>query len=131
MLPLLVLGGIIGAVVSAVQGGSWLSDKVDASNNSASVGGKGGKASATLATDAKTSPFAAALSAQVAGQSMPAGPPVAALPSSLPPSQNGTDYDALARMKAGLVAYNNIGEHHGNHTGQPPELGDSGSIIRS
>jgi hypothetical protein len=128
MLPLLVVGGIIGAVVSAVQGGSWLSDKVDASNNSASVGGK---ASATPATDTKTSPFAAALAAQVAGQSMPASPAVAPVSSIVPPSQYGTDYDALARMNAGLVAYNHIGEHHGNHTKQPPDVGGAGPVMRS
>ena len=47
----------------------------------------------------------------------------------MPPSQHGTDYDALARMKAGFAAYNHIGAHHGNHTEQPPvRLGDAGTV---
>ena len=37
------------------------------------------------------------------------------MPINMPPSQRGTDYDALARMKAGFAAYNHIGAHHGGH----------------
>ncbi len=117
MLPLLVVGGIIGAVVSAVQGGSWLSDKVDASSSSASVGGK---ASAKPATEAKASPFEAALAAQVAGQSVPVSAPA---PASVP-VLHGPDQDALARMNAGMVAYNHIGEHRSHHPKSQQGAGD-------
>jgi hypothetical protein len=30
---------------------------------------------------------------------------------------HSTQYDVLARMNAGIVAYNHIGERHGNHAG--------------
>ena len=128
MFPIAIIAGVIGAVVSGAQGASWLSKQVDSTNGAASVGGKG---EAQPQTDAKAAPFAAALAGQVAGQSVPASPAVAPVSSSMLPSQYGTDYDALARMKAGFVAYNHIGEHRGNHTKQPPEVGDAGPIMRS
>ena len=39
MLPLLVIGGVIGAVASIAKGGSWLSSQVSDANGSASAGG--------------------------------------------------------------------------------------------
>ncbi len=128
MFPIAIIAGVIGAVVSGGQGASWLSKRIDSTNGAASVGGKG---EAQPQADAKAAPFAAALAAQVAGQSMPASPAAAPVSSSMPLSQYGTDYDALARMKAGFVAYNHIGEHHGNHTKQPSEVGDGGSVTRA
>ena len=77
MLPLLALGGVIGAVMSAAKGVSWLSGQLDTTKTAASAGGK---AATTPETTAKMSQFAATLAAQVAGQSVPvsAAPPVAA-----------------------------------------------------
>jgi hypothetical protein len=109
----MVVGGIIGAVVSAIQGGSWLSDKIDAAH-AASAGGKSG---ATSQTAANTSPFEAALAAQAAGQSLPsttgglAAISSPTLSAAIVPATHGTDYDSLARMKAGIMAYSHIGEH--------------------
>ena len=68
MLPLLVIGGVIGAVMSAAKGASWLSDQLDSTKTTASAGGK---PATTPATAAKMSQFAATLAAQVAGQSVP------------------------------------------------------------
>ena len=121
MLPLIALAGVIGAVMSVAKGVAWASDQVDSTKGAASVGGKGGT---KTQIDAKSAPFADALAAQVAGQSMPATP--AATPmliNMLPP--HGTDYDALARMKAGFAAYNHIGAHHGDH---PKPADDSDQV---
>jgi len=117
MLPLAIVGGVLGAVVSAIQGASWLSDQIGPSN-ATSAGGKGApKAQA----DARNSPFEAALAAQVAGQTVPASanPVVAATAPAtvMAPPTHGTDYDALARMKAGVVAYSHVGEHRANQAG--------------
>jgi len=65
MLPLLVIGGVIGAIASIAKGGSWLSDQISGSDGSASAGGKGGL---TPLTEAQSSSFAATLAAQAAGQ---------------------------------------------------------------
>ena len=67
------------------------------------------------ATDAKATSFEAALAAQVAGQGLPTSPPAPAarVVAATPP--HGTDYDALARMKAGLFAYGQVGPHHDGH----------------
>jgi hypothetical protein len=133
MLPVLVVGGIIGAVVSAIQGYSWISDQIGPSN-AASVGGKDAPKSSAEAT---ASPFETTLAAQVAGQSVPATPDTVAAavtspdPSaSLLPMTHGTDYDALARMQAGITAYSHIGEHRSNHPGsaKPQGTAADGSI---
>jgi hypothetical protein len=123
MLPLIALAGVIGAVMSVAKGAAWASDQVDSTKGAASVGGKGG---AKTQIDAKSAPFADALAAQVAGQSMPASPAATPMPINLPPSQ-GTDYDALARMQAGLAAYNHIGAHHGDHP-KPADNSDGVAI---
>jgi len=130
MLPLLVVVGVIGAVVSAVQGGSWLSDQIDSSSN-------GGKASATPATEATASPFSAAIAAQVAGQTVPVSAPAPAnAPVSVPasasvPVLHGPDQDALARMKAGMVAYNHVGEHRNHHPKPVQGAGDNIQVAQS
>jgi hypothetical protein len=108
MFPLMIIGGVIGAVATAVKGGAWLSDQISATQSSASVGGK-------------PSPFEGALAAQAAGQTMPAGK-AALPPTALVQPTHGTDYDALARMNAGIVAYNHVGEHHGKHDAAPTGL---------
>jgi hypothetical protein len=113
MLPILVVGGVIGAVVSALQGASWISDQLGPSN-AASAGGKGAPKSSA---EAKTSPFETALAAAA----------------SLLPATHGTDYNALARMKAGITAYSHVGEHRANHPGSTKQQGAeaNGSISPS
>jgi hypothetical protein len=136
MLPLLVVGGVIGAVVSAIQGGSWLSDHLGAAGSAATAGGKG---EVTPQTQARLSSFEAALAAQAAGQTLPTGTATAA-PASGPTTSaaivsqtHGLDYDALARMKAGIMAYSHVGQHHGDHTGsaKPPGSADDEPVTRS
>ena len=135
MLPLMVVGGVIGAVVSAIQGASWLSDQIGPSN-AASAGGKGG---VQAQADAKISPFETALAAQVAGQTLPASTAGAVAPSSptlsagILPVTHSTDYDALARMNAGIAAYSHVGTHHSNHTGAAKSPGSvrDDPVIRS
>lgn len=114
MLPLVAIGGVIGAIVSVAKGASWLSDQINGTKNSGSAGGKAGP---TALSDAQASSFAATLAAQTAGQSVPASAPVATASIPVVPHVNATDYSTLDRVKAGVVAYSHIGEHHGNQAG--------------
>ena len=109
MLPLLAIGGVIGAVMSAAKGVSWLSGQLDPTKAAASAGGK---AATTPATSAKMSQFAATLAAQVAGQNVPVSAQTTA---SVPVQQHVTAYDTAARIKAGLAAYGQVGEHRTHH----------------
>jgi hypothetical protein len=59
------------------------------------------------------SQFAATLAAQVAGQNVPASPQTTA---SVPVQQQASAYDTASRIKAGLVAYGQIGEHRTHHS---------------
>jgi hypothetical protein len=134
MLPLMVVGGVIGAVVSAIQGASWLSDQLGPSN-AASVGGKGG---VQAQADAKASPFEATLTAQVAGQAVPASATSAVtlnsptLSADILPVTHSTDYAALARLNAGLAAYSHVGTRHGNHAGAAKQpAAHNEAVIRS
>jgi hypothetical protein len=128
MFPLLAIGGVIGAVMSAAKGASWLSDQLDATKNAASAGGK---SEARPATDAKAASFESALAAQVAGQTMPASAPSPSTQvTSVTAAQHGTDYDALGRMKAGIFAYSHVGEHHG-HQKSAPQGSDAPIVARS
>jgi hypothetical protein len=111
MLPLLAIGGVIGAVMSAAKGVSWLSGQLDSTKATASAGGK---AATTSATAAKTSQFAATLAAQVAGQNVPVSAQTTA--ANVPLQQHVTAYDTAARLKAGLVAYGQVGEHRTHHS---------------
>ncbi len=135
MFPLIAIGGAISAVASVIKGASWLSGKLGASQVAAS---SGGKPDAKQQAVARFSPFEAALTAQVAGQTLPGsgigtatakGP----TPSAAVPLIHGTDYDTLARMKAGMAAYSHIGEHHGNRTGaaKPPGTDDDKPVTQS
>jgi len=65
MLPLLVIGGVIGAVASIAKGGSWLSSQVSDANGSASAGGKGGL---SPLTEAQMSSFSATLRHKLPGR---------------------------------------------------------------
>jgi hypothetical protein len=129
MFPIAIIAGVIGAVVSGAQGASWVSDHVGSSKDTASVGGK---SETTSQTDAKSSsPFEAALAAQVTGQSVPASKAVTPTQSSVPVSQLGTDYDTLERTKAGITAYSQVGEHRNSHAKQSTGTSDAGSVTRS
>ena len=121
MFPIVAIGGVIGAVFSIAKGASWLSDQLDSSNASASVGGKGdGKTETGSSADTQTSQFEAALAAQVAGQNQPAAAVTGTTTSSTATSATGganaatmsvvgATYDPVARMKAGLIAYSQVG----------------------
>ena len=135
MLPLLLIGGVIGAVASIAKGGSWLSSQVSDANGSASAGGKGGL---TPLTEAQSSSFAATLAAQGAGQGMPtstlatASPAPSSAPSSaMIPQLHGTDYDSLARLQAGTFAYSHIGEQHKHHAGEAKPTDGSAAVAGS
>jgi hypothetical protein len=130
MLPLLVIGGVIGAVASIAKGGSWLSSQVSDANGSASAGGKGGL---TPLTEAQMSSFSATLAAQAAGQGMPTSTLATAAPapaSTMIPQLHGTDYDSLARLQAGTFAYSHIGEQHKHHAGEAkPQDADGSAAV--
>lgn len=113
MFPIAIVGGIIGAVVSVAKAADWLSDKLDSAKGAGSVGGKPGP---TKLTEAQASAFATTLAAQTAGQGLPPSLPVSTAPTAIP-QLNGTDHAMLDRMKAGLMAYDHVGERHGNHAG--------------
>lgn len=140
MFPLMVIGGVIGAVMSIAKGTSWVSDQLDSSKTSAAAGGK---ANAAPVGDTNGSSFESKLAAQTAGQtvpvaapSTPAATPVAvaapspapATPVALIPHAQPTEYDALARMKAGVEVYNNVGQHHGNHAGAIKQSTDQDGV---
>ncbi len=126
MFPIVAIGGVIGAVFSVAKGASWLADQLDSSKSTASVGGKGEAKPATSEAATKASPFEAALSAQVAGQTLPASPSAASVP-----VLHAPDYDASARIKAGVVAYNHIGEHRGNHGKPHPAAGSDNDVVQT
>ena len=47
------------------------------------------------------------------------------MPVNMPLPPHGTDYDALARMKAGFATYNHVGAHHDP---KPADDSDRGAI---
>jgi hypothetical protein len=126
MFPLLAIGGVIGAVMSIGKGASWLSGQVDSASSGASVGGKG---DSKPNAEAKVSAFESTLAAQVAGQSVPVSAS-ALMPTAALPLTHGPDQDVLGRMKAGMLAYNHIGEHRGTHA-KPPMGTDDRSVARA
>lgn len=127
MLPLIAaVGGVIGTVFSVAKGASWLSDQLSSAKSSASAGGKSGPTPLSAADSAS---FAAALAAKSAGQSTPTTTGSVTMAAVMPLS-GGTDYDMLARMKAGTIAYSHIGEHHGNRSGAASRPStDSGTTV--
>jgi hypothetical protein len=125
MLPLMIIGGVIGAVMSVAKGASWVSDQVNASKTAASAGGKD---SAASATDAKSASFDQTLAAQAAGQSVPpaVAPSVPTVVAPTPiPHMQPTDYDSVARTKAGIEAYSQVGERHHNHNNGAGAISDT------
>jgi hypothetical protein len=120
MFPLLAIGGVISAVASVAKGASWLSGKLDSAGAAA--------AGAKPMTAAQASQFDAVLSAQVAGQSVPVSP---SAPVNVLPHQSGLDYNSLASIQAGMVAYNHVGEHRGNHAKALSSASDDGAIARA
>jgi hypothetical protein len=113
MLPIAIVGGAIGAIVSIAKGVEWVSEKVDSSQGAGSAGGKSAPAKLTVAQAAS---FSAALAAQTAGQVLPPSLPLDTGPISTP-QMNGTDYAILDHIRAGTTAYNQVGEHYGHHAG--------------
>ena len=124
MFPLVAIGGVIGAVMSVAKGASWLSDQIS-DKGAASAGGK---TSSTQLTEAQASSFAAALSAQTAGQSMPTGTTNPAPTNMASVQATGPDENAAARAKAGVLAYSHIGEHHGHRAGAIKQPVSDGSV---
>jgi hypothetical protein len=129
MLPLLAVGGVIGAVMSVAKGASWVSDQLGLTSSATSAGGKAQPKPGTTGNTASVSQFEATLAAQVAGPSVPASTPNLASVTPVQP-QYGTNYDALARINAGVSAYNHIGEHR-DHQTQPPSADDNTTVARS
>jgi hypothetical protein len=134
MFPLIAIAGVISAVATVAKGASWISDHVGPANAAAA---SGGKAAVKPPTDGKVSPFEATLAAQAAGQTLPGSSTGSAaatspMPSSMVPPIHGTDYDTLARMRAGLAAYGQIGQHHSGHTeaAKPPGAADDKPIMQ-
>ena len=109
--------------MSVAKAADWLSDKLDSTKGSGSVGGKPEPAKLT---EAQASAFAATLAAQNAGQGLPPSLPVSTAPIAIP-QLSGTDYAMLDRIKAGLSAYDHVGEHRGNHTAAVAPPGDDNS----
>ena len=83
-------------------------------NSTKTAASAGGKAAATPATSAKMSQFAATLAAQAAGQNVPVSTQTTA--ANVPLQQHVTAYDTAARIKAGLAAYGQVGEHRTHHS---------------
>ena len=107
MFPIIAIGGVIGAVMSIGKGVSWLADQLDSASNTTSTGSKGDAKTPSQTTG---SAFEAALTAQIAGQKQPTA--VTGTTSVASPVAVGTDHDTLARMQAGLLTYNYIGDRH-------------------
>jgi hypothetical protein len=124
MFPLVAIAGVVSAVATFAKGASWLAGKLDQAGEASD----GGKAGAKPMTAAQAAQFDAVLSAQVAGQSVPVS---ASMPVNMLPHQSGPDYDSLARMQAGIVAYNHVGEHRGNHPNSPSRGGDATTAARA
>jgi hypothetical protein len=124
MFPLLAIAGVVSAVASVAKGASWLSGKLD----SAGAASESGKAGAKPMTAAQASQFDAVLSAQVAGQSVPVSP---SAPVNVLPHQSGPNYASLASIQAGIVAYNHVGEHRGNHSKPLLDPNDGSSVARA
>jgi hypothetical protein len=124
MFPILAIGGVISAVASVAKGASWLAGKLDSTGTASDSGKAGGKPM----TAAQASQFDAVLSAQVAGQSVPVSP---SAPVNVLPHQSGPDYASLARIQAGMVAYNQIGEHRGNHSKALSGASDDSAVARA
>ena len=132
MLPLLAIGGVIGAVMSIGKGASWLADQLAPTNE---AGASADKSTAKPQT-AMSSAFETALAAQAAGQTVPGAGNIAPTPTTTPSTvaapggiiqlAHGTDYDVQARIQAGIAAYGNIGDRHGQHGGaaKPQGTGD-------
>jgi hypothetical protein len=135
MLPLLAIGGVIGALFSIGKGAHWVADQVTSSGEGSASADK----SSATPQSAQAAAFSAALAAQGAGQTVPgaagaaqassAAVPAVASSSSIIGLPHGTDYDTLARVQAGIAAYGKVGDGHGARNGNdvtPPIMnGDS------
>jgi hypothetical protein len=132
MFPIIAVAGAISAAASVIKGAAWLADQFDSTKAAAADG----KTVAKPRTEAKVSPFEAALAAQAAGQSVPgrgadAAPAKNSTPFVMARPANGIDYDSLARMQAGLAAYGHVGDRHGQDPREPSGRGEDAPITRS
>jgi hypothetical protein len=130
MFPIVAIIGAISAAVSVYKGADWVAEKVASAHDAASADGKTNTASKT---DTKASPFGQALAAQAAGQAVPAGqigPSAGSAAPTVIQTTHGTDYNALARIQAGVAAYDHIGEHRSTHA-SPVTVGDPASAVIS
>ena len=119
MLPLLAIGGVIGALMSIGKGASWVADQLAPAHDATATADK----SAATPQTAQAAAFETALAAQAAGQTVPgannavqppsAAPAMSSLSGSIIQLTHGTDYDVQARIQAGIAAYGNVGERHG------------------
>jgi hypothetical protein len=130
MFPLIAIGGAISAVVSVVHGTSWLSGKLGMAKSAAAAGPT---ATANPQTNALSSRFEAQATGQILPGSTIGGAAKSPTLPAMTPLIHGTDYDSLARMNAGMAAYSQIGEHHGNRAGvtRAPGADDDKPVTQS
>ncbi len=127
MFPILAIASAVSATAAVIKGAVWLADQLSSDGKAGQIADKG----APKPGDAAVSgPFQAALSAQMAGQTMPGAPTVP--PVSLAPSSPGAPVsaeatvatlqlskdDVRARVQAGMTAYGLVGDRQPDHRGQ-------------
>ena len=126
MFPILAIASVVSATAAVIKGAVWLADQMSNDDKAAPVAEKGAAKSGDAAA---SGPFQAALSAQMAGQTMPGAPtvpPVSGSPTT-PSAAVSTDAtvatlqlskdDVRARVQAGMTAYGRVGERHAEPTG--------------
>ncbi len=115
MFPIIAIAGVIGAVASVAKGADWAAEKLAAIRADRTPAEK---TSGNAKLDAAKSGFEQALAAQAAGQAMPSSAVAASgktAPAAVVPVSHGTDYDSLARIRAGVAAYGHVGERREDH----------------
>ncbi len=133
MVPILAIASVVSATAAVIKGAVWLADQISSDGKAGPVADKG----APKPGDAAASgPFQAALSAQMAGQTMPGAPtvpPVSGAPTApgAPVSADATvatlqlsKDDVRARVQAGMTAYGRVGERHTEPTGLSADRAD-------
>ena len=133
MVPILAIASVVSATAAVIKGAVWLADQMSSDGKAGPVADKG----APKPGDAAASgPFQAALSAQMAGQTMPGAPtvpPISGAPTA-PGAPVSTDAtvatlqlskdDVRARVQAGMTAYGRVGERHAEPTGLSADRAD-------
>lgn len=130
MFPILAIASAVSATAAVIKGAVWLADQLSSDGKAGQVAEKGVPKSGDAAV---SGPFQAALSAQMAGQTMPGAPTVS--PVSVAPSPPGaavsadatvatlqlSKEDVRARVQAGMTAYGRVGDRQPEHRGQSDE----------